>query len=144
MFGDEEQVWPNAKKRRVRERQTHAVYAAMVESMDAAVGKVLKALDEQGLSENTIVCLTSDNGGLSTSEGSPTSNLPLRGIWTSSSLSIKVSSRFSNPVNEFAVLHGLNVLFVLIIPSVVERPRSVAQRLCDNCCIFGAESSYGN
>ena len=79
VFGDEEQVWPNAKKRRVRERQTHAVYAAMVESMDAAVGKVLKALDEQGLSENTIVCLTSDNGGLSTSEGSPTSNLPLRG-----------------------------------------------------------------
>ncbi|MGB1708731.1 MAG: sulfatase/phosphatase domain-containing protein, partial [Rubripirellula sp.] len=75
----EEQVWPNAKKRQVRTAQTHATYAAMVESMDAAVGKVLAALDDLQLAENTIVCLTSDNGGLSTSEGSPTSNLPLRG-----------------------------------------------------------------
>lgn len=79
IFGDVEQVWPNAKKRQVRTAQTHATYAAMVESMDAAVGKVLAALDDLQLAENTIVCLTSDNGGLSTSEGSPTSNLPLRG-----------------------------------------------------------------
>ena len=80
-FGDEEQVWPNpkAKQRKVRQLQAHATYAAMVESMDAAVGDVLSTLDELGLSKNTIVCLTSDNGGLSTSEGSPTSNLPLRG-----------------------------------------------------------------
>jgi arylsulfatase A-like enzyme len=51
----------------------------MVEAMDAAVGRVLAKLRELGLDENTIVCFTSDNGGLSTSEGSPTSNLPLRG-----------------------------------------------------------------
>ncbi len=78
-FGDEEQVWAKAGPRRVRQLQAHATYAAMVESMDAAVGKVLSTLEELGLTENTIVCLTSDNGGLSTSEGSPTSNLPLRG-----------------------------------------------------------------
>ncbi len=46
--------------------------------MDDAVGKVLKTLDEEGLAENTLVIFTSDNGGLSTSEGSPTSNLPYR------------------------------------------------------------------
>ncbi|MFW6124801.1 MAG: sulfatase-like hydrolase/transferase, partial [Pirellulales bacterium] len=57
----------------------HAVYGGMVEAMDLAVGRVLKKLDELGLTDETIVCLTSDNGGLSTSEGSPTSNLPLRG-----------------------------------------------------------------
>ena len=51
----------------------------MVEAMDLAVGKVLDKIDELGLSENTVVMFTSDNGGLSTSEGSPTSNLPLRG-----------------------------------------------------------------
>lgn len=79
VFGDEEQVWPNARERKVRTLQTHATYAAMVESMDNAVGKILTALDQLELAENTIVCLTSDNGGLSTSEGSPTSNLPLRG-----------------------------------------------------------------
>jgi len=65
--------------RDVRLVQEHAVYAAMVEAMDLAVGKVLAKLDELGLTKDTLVIFTSDNGGLSTSEGSPTSNLPLRG-----------------------------------------------------------------
>ncbi|MCG8528172.1 MAG: sulfatase [Opitutales bacterium] len=56
--------------------QSHPKYAAMVYSMDFNVGRVLDALKENGLEENTIVIFTSDNGGLSTSEGSPTSNLP--------------------------------------------------------------------
>ncbi|MCA9004863.1 MAG: sulfatase [Planctomycetaceae bacterium] len=78
-FADEEQVFPVDEQRRVRILQNHAVYAAMVESMDKAVGKVLRQLEESGVAENTVVMLTADNGGLSTSEGSPTSNLPLRG-----------------------------------------------------------------
>ena len=64
--------------RRNRGVQEHAVYAAMVDAMDQAVGKVLKTLDDNGLTEDTIVIFFSDNGGLSTSEGSPTSNLPFR------------------------------------------------------------------
>ena len=71
--------WGREGPREVRQVQEHAVYAAMVEAMDLAVGKVLAKLDELGLRENTLVIFTSDNGGLSTSEGSPTSNLPLRG-----------------------------------------------------------------
>jgi arylsulfatase A-like enzyme len=78
-FAPEEQNFPLKQKRRVRVLQKHAIYAAMVEAMDQAVGKVLAKLKELGLDDNTIVCFTSDNGGLSTSEGSPTSNLPLRG-----------------------------------------------------------------
>ena len=77
-FGDEEQFLGD-KPRKVRVLQKHAVYGAMVEAMDSAVGKVLKQLDDSGISDNTIVIFTSDNGGLSTSEGSPTSNVPLRG-----------------------------------------------------------------
>jgi arylsulfatase A-like enzyme len=65
--------------RRVRILQKHAVYAAMVEAMDQAVGRVLVGLEALGLAESTLVFFMSDNGGLSTSEGSPTSNLPLRG-----------------------------------------------------------------
>jgi arylsulfatase A-like enzyme len=61
-----------------RQVQNHAVYAAMVEAMDLAVGRVLNALDSLGISENTIVFFMSDNGGLSTSEGHPTTNLPLK------------------------------------------------------------------
>ena len=78
-FAGEEQVWPIDRERKVRVEQNHAVYAAMVESMDEHIGDVLSFLKTSGLEENTIVCFTSDNGGLSTSEGSPTSNLPLRG-----------------------------------------------------------------
>jgi arylsulfatase A-like enzyme len=64
---------------RNRTVQEHAVYAAMVEAMDQAVGKVLDALETHGVAERTIVVFFADNGGLSTAEGSPTSNLPFRG-----------------------------------------------------------------
>jgi arylsulfatase A-like enzyme len=50
----------------------------MVEAMDQAVGKVIQGLKEQGVYDNTIIIFFSDNGGLSTSEGHPTANLPLR------------------------------------------------------------------
>ncbi|MCC6493378.1 MAG: sulfatase [Pirellulales bacterium] len=63
---------------RVRLVQDHPVYAGMIETMDAAVGAVLDALDDAGIADNTVVIFTSDNGGLSTAEGSPTSNVPLR------------------------------------------------------------------
>lgn len=76
----ERQVWPNTETpRKVRTRQDHAVYAAMVESLDRAIGRVLGQLDQLNLRDNTAIVFMSDNGGLSTSEGLPTSNLPLRG-----------------------------------------------------------------
>ena len=65
--------------RSVRAVQSHPVYAAMVESMDAAAGRILQKLDELGLAGDTLVIFTSDNGGLSTPQGAPTSNLPMRG-----------------------------------------------------------------
>jgi arylsulfatase A-like enzyme len=73
-----EEQWGVEGERKVRLVQCHPVYAGMVEAMDQAVGKVLDKLEELGLAENTIIFFMSDNGGLSTSEGHPTSNLPLR------------------------------------------------------------------
>ena len=70
--------WGREHERDVRLVQSHAVYAGMVDAMDQAVGRVLTRLDQLGLRKDTIVVFTSDNGGLSTSEGWPTSNLPLR------------------------------------------------------------------
>jgi arylsulfatase A-like enzyme len=57
--------------------QSDPTYAAMVETLDDNVGRLLRALDETGAAENTLVIFTSDNGGLATSEGSPTCNAPL-------------------------------------------------------------------
>lgn len=65
-------------RRDVRLVQDVPVYAAMVEELDRAVGRILDELDRRGLAGRTIVVFTSDNGGLSTSEGFPTSNAPLR------------------------------------------------------------------
>ncbi|MGJ8681339.1 sulfatase [Paraglaciecola sp.] len=78
-FAAEEQVWPTQKPRKVRVKQNHPTYAAMISKMDSQVGRILQKLKDENLDENTIVVFTSDNGGLSTAEGSPTSNLPLRG-----------------------------------------------------------------
>ncbi len=70
--------WGQEEKRKWRLVQDHAVYAGMVEAMDQAVGKVLEKLKSLKLDQNTVVFFMSDNGGLSTSEGHPTTNLPLR------------------------------------------------------------------
>ncbi len=42
---------------------SNAIFAAMVQSLDQGVGRILDALEASGLSENTIVVFTSDNGG---------------------------------------------------------------------------------
>ena len=57
------------------ERHHHAVYAAMVHTLDDAVGRILAALEESGQAVNTLVVFTSDNGGY----GPVTSMAPLRG-----------------------------------------------------------------
>ena len=63
----------------VRQVQDHPVYAGMVEITDTAVGRVMTALRESGIEDNTIVIFTSDNGGVSSGDAFATSNLPLRG-----------------------------------------------------------------
>ncbi len=73
-----EDQWGKEDQNKVRLNQCLPVYGAMVESMDMAVGKVMAALKRNGLDKNTVVIFMSDNGGLATSEGHPTSNLPLR------------------------------------------------------------------
>jgi arylsulfatase A-like enzyme len=42
---------------------TQSTYRRMIQSMDIEIGRVLQALAENGLTENTIVVFTSDNGG---------------------------------------------------------------------------------
>jgi len=65
----------NYKERTI---QSNPVYASMIKSVDDNIGKLLGVLKDMNLEKNTIIIFTSDNGGLSTSEGSPTCNTPLR------------------------------------------------------------------
>lgn len=65
----------------------HPTYAAMVQSVDESVGRVMAKLDELGLAKDTIVIFSSDNGGVGgyqTTEAPSekkgfTDNAPLRG-----------------------------------------------------------------
>jgi len=62
--------------------QRSPTYAAMVESMDDAVGTLLDTLDRLGVAQQTVIVFTSDNGGNMYNEvdgTTPTSNRPLRG-----------------------------------------------------------------
>lgn len=79
---------------KIKQFQDNVQFAAMVESIDESLGRVLAKLKELGIADNTIVIFVSDNGGMSgMNMGNPakkvanikldkefsTSNLPLRG-----------------------------------------------------------------
>ncbi len=73
LMGKQESVGKYEQKN-VVDGQNNAVYAAMVESTDQAVGKLVATLQENNLFDNTIIIFMSDNGGLIGS----TDNSPLR------------------------------------------------------------------
>jgi len=66
---------PNTRLER-RIIQSHAGYAAMMENLDWNVGRILDALEAEGIADNTLVVFLSDNGGLGVEPDAPTSNLP--------------------------------------------------------------------
>jgi len=71
------------KESKIKSGMTHRnpTYAAMHHSLDQSVGRIETLLEELGLSKNTLVIFSSDNGGLSHKGGQPTGitmNDPLR------------------------------------------------------------------
>lgn len=79
--GREDLVTQFSKKVRADAIHKNPDYAAMVASMDQSVGRVLERLDRHGITDNTLVIFTSDNGGLTQRYGKHdgfTENLPLR------------------------------------------------------------------
>lgn len=63
----------------MRKYQDNPVYGGLVETMDDAVGVILKTLKENNLDKNTIVVFTSDNGGVTSGDNYSTNNMPLKG-----------------------------------------------------------------
>lgn len=61
-------VQPKKKSWQTGDRAT---YVAMVESMDAGIGRVLETLDKLGIADHTLVVFTSDNGGHTYSSNAP-------------------------------------------------------------------------
>ncbi|MDG2396444.1 MAG: sulfatase [Flavobacteriaceae bacterium] len=77
----------------IKQNQDNVEFAAMIDSVDESLGKILKKIKDLNLDENTIIFFYSDNGGMAAMNGTPwtklkrsdlnkafsTSNLPLRG-----------------------------------------------------------------
>src|SRR5205085_11103576 len=100
--------------------QSNPAYAAMVESLDESVGRVLKKLDELKLSEKTVVMFTSDNGGLATTEGGPT------------------GATFNGPLREgkgFLYEGGIRVPLIIRWPGVV-KPGTVTDQVACSIDLF--------
>ena len=70
-----EQLIEKYKKKEPADAHNNPTYAAMIESVDQSVGRIMAKLDESGLRDNTVVFFFSDNGGYANS----TSMVPLRG-----------------------------------------------------------------
>jgi len=62
----------------MRMPEPRPMYAAVVDAMDQAMGRVLATLDEQGIADDTLVLFFSDNGGAAYATGGA-DNVPLRG-----------------------------------------------------------------
>ena len=67
-----------AAKINPKHKHRNAEYAAMVESVDHSVGRVLGTLKQLDILDNTVIVYTSDNGGLVRLKNGPTNNTPLR------------------------------------------------------------------
>lgn len=61
---DRELINKYLAKDRVPDYACNAVYAAMIEHVDKSVGDIMHALEEMGLTENTVFIFFSDNGGV--------------------------------------------------------------------------------
>ncbi len=79
--GKRELVGGYERKASPDDPQNNAVYAAMVQSIDESVGRVVKRVEAEGLGAHTVYIFMSDNGGLASAEYKgqrATSNAPLK------------------------------------------------------------------
>jgi arylsulfatase A-like enzyme len=126
--------------------QKNPRYAAMVHSVDQAVGRILGTLEEEGLTGRTLVIFTSDNGGLL----GPTSNAPLRsgkGFPYEGGLRVPLMARWPGVIPQARVSHepviGMDLLPTIAAAAGVPLPEG---RVIDGVSLLdhlrsGAESA---
>jgi iduronate 2-sulfatase len=107
-------VWPNFGVSELQARTCLAAYHACVSFVDAQVGRILEALEAEGLAERTIIVFTSDHGY----------HLGEHGLWRKNSLfeeSLRVPLIFRLPKAQAAgaVCHRI-VELIDLFPTLVE------------------------
>lgn len=109
---------PKSYKERIV--QGEATYAAMVQRLDKNIGQLVTYLKQKELYDDTLIVFTSDNGGLSTINGSSTSNLPLaKGKGWMYEGGIRVPFSVKPPHNRKSKVSTIPVSGVDIFPTIV-------------------------
>ena len=104
--------------------QYNEEYASMVYALDENVGRLLDKLDALGLTDDTLIVFTSDNGGLSTTESDwipPTSVRPLRaGKGWAYEGGIRVPLIIKSPGLDYPTSSNAKVMSMDLFPTILE------------------------
>lgn len=68
---DIEEYWSGVDAKKGRKSNSRKYYMAMVDAMDEAIGQVVKAVEKNGIKENTLIVFCSDNGGIIEADNRP-------------------------------------------------------------------------
>ncbi len=134
------------KKKPVSGGHNNPEYAAMINSLDDGVGRILEALDDGGLAENTLVIFYSDNGGVGGYRRAGvemreiTDNAPLRGgkgMLYEGGVRVPLIVRYPGVVEPGSVSEA-PVINVDFYPTLVEiAGASLPDRELDGASFFG-------
>jgi len=97
--------------------QRNPVYAAMIESIDKAMGKIYEVLDKNSLTQNTIIIFTSDNGGHIVS----TDNSPLKlgkGHSSEGGIRVPLAISFGNKIR--VISNNIPISSIDLFPTICE------------------------
>ncbi len=94
-MGKADYIAQAAKRAAPKSPQRNPVYAAMIRSLDDAVGRIVATLEEHRLADNTIIIFTSDNGGWHNVAKEATNNAAYAGIPVTSNAPLR-SGKASN------------------------------------------------
>ncbi|RPG51886.1 MAG: hypothetical protein CBB61_000585 [Gammaproteobacteria bacterium TMED1] len=74
---------------KIKQHQDNIEFAAMVESVDQSLGRILKILEENQDTEKTIIVFYSDNGGMSNGKGKKGYDLPIDTMYATSNVPLR-------------------------------------------------------
>ncbi|MCH2332726.1 MAG: sulfatase, partial [Roseibacillus sp.] len=113
----------------VKQRQDNVEFAGMLEATDESLGRIRAKLEELGLTENTIVIFTADNGGMSASN-------QYRGINQSRE---NLDSRFASSNLPLRGAKGWNYEGGIRVPLIVQWPGEVEANALSHALVTGTD-----